>query len=355
MKADGVTIIGPKLWQAADTHGCYNCSLVRLKIYAAKMGISLPTGSGAAAGYAGYDNNVDDFTIDERLPDGTSSGVTGTYALTLDGPSSGPTEGIEFNKRLTISNGRVYGYGITGTTDSGVFRMTGSVQNIAITNVIVDNWAGTVFSVGGKNTSGISISNSIIGGMKSAMVSQGGTETIGYIVSITGMDTSGKISINGIVHNPTNGNVAGSGVNGSGFNPSVPSILIGANDFSSALLQYGFNNYQVHGVGAPGAILKTGVSGAVTVDMTPSLLSPGVPIVVRFSGLTGNVTSVTFTNMLKNQQVILMNDDTTYTVTMTRAAAVLAGGSNWVGSRYGTLHLINGTTYLQELSRANNS
>jgi hypothetical protein len=78
-----VTIIGPEIWQALDTHGVYNARFTNNLIFGAQHGISVTCSSGSFSNYAGYDNIILGNTIDLNLQDGSVSGTTPGYGITI--------------------------------------------------------------------------------------------------------------------------------------------------------------------------------------------------------------------------------------------------------------------------------
>lgn len=343
---DGVTVIGPKIWQAIDTHGAYNITVVNCKTFGAGRGISLTTGSGDAIQYAGWQNMACNNTVDTKLPDGTQpSGIVIADGLTIRGPTTGTAQWS-----LIVSNNIIRGYGIANSVSAGPINASAGNRNYVITGNIIDDWAGAAIIFGGNGSGGAVIDGNIIGDNRNPASESSGA---GACIALNNT-LAGKVVISNNVHNPNSGKEARWGIGGSGYNPSSPLIVMGINDFRSATAGLtNTNDFNLHGTGFPGAIQVSGVSGSITVDVSPGLLAPGIPLKVRFQSLTGPVTVTNFTGAMRNMNIIVENLDATNSVTITRNNAFLPGSVNAVLGQYDTICLARSATLWTATSGVN--
>jgi hypothetical protein len=241
-----------------------------------------------------------------------------------------------------------------------IYASTG-VKNYIISNNIIEDWGNSAIVV--SNTfSGVSICGNIFGDLHNALVANGGSETAGHCILLTGSTATGPVLISGNLHNPQISNhQAKDGVAGdSSFQSSATNqVTMAANDFSKAV------NGNTIGALTDGIISVTAVTGSVTVALDQAMrFSTGNirdPILVICSALTGAITITGFTiagsvgGVPTNTTIILSNTDASHNVTVDRTNAVLAGGANFVGGNRSRLVLIKGVTYWEEVSRSLNS
>jgi hypothetical protein len=312
---DGLTVIGPKLWQAIDTHGCYNYTATNNRVYAAKFGIAATGGSGSASTYAGWQNIVTNNIIDTRMPDGTASGVVGVYGITMQGGAT------TANTEIIVSNNIIKGY-TTQSINAAVY-----CKRALITGNIFADWAGVgIFAQVGVN-------NTAITGNLFGPPSAAGAEA----VNMTG---------SGIFRATLSGNICEAAT----FTPTIGArltmdatsrLMIGENMFDVCTSDYTVTTEGTcHGPGRPGVIKRTAVSGAITVDCSLSRIAPGVPLTIEFSALSGAVTSIDLQNAPIGALITLVNYDAASTVTYTRAVSALGGAVNWVGNQDDVLGLM---------------
>lgn len=334
---EDVTVIGPKIWQAIDTHGCYNVSVKNCRTFAAKHGISV---TGTSAGdYAGWRNSAVDNIIDLLMPDGTSAGVTPGEALTINGGSTVP------NTEVIVTGNRINGYGAAGT--SRAIKASANLKRFVISHNIITNWQGVAVLIQTGTTDGV-VTENVFGeptasGAECIEISGAGAQHLLL---------SGNIAEKGATRQPNIGarlsQVAGS------------RITVGPNMFDLCATPYTAPaSGTFHGPGLPGRIDVTATSGAVTVDCGISRVARGVPINVLFSALSGAITGVTLDNVMVGSVIRLANLDAANTVTFSRSVAALDAAANWVGGQYDTLTLLRqdlgGGIVFAELGRAVNS
>lgn len=332
---DGVTVIGPKIWQGIDTHGCYNVTVTNCKVHAAARGIALTAGSNAAANYAGWRNKCIGNVVDINYPDDTASGAIPQEGITLNG-------GATFAQTDLVCTGNtVRGYGASTTYS---IRMSAYCQRFVVSQNHIVDWQGIGIYCQTGTTDGL-LSDNVFGEPAA---------TAAECINITGADSprmriGGNLVAKGATRQPSIGvrfAVA-----------SSARILVDPNGFDLCSVSYLSGVGVAHGPGLPGVVNVSG-SGAVTADCAIAALAPNVPITVEFSGLTGAITGVTLNNVPIGGQVVLVNKDATNSVTFTRAVSALAGGVNWVGDQYDTLRLMRqdiGVATFVELSRSSNS
>ena len=121
-------------WIGIDCHGAYEIIISHNKVYDCMQGIAIPTGSGAAAVYAGWNNQVIHNIIDARHSDSTSSGreLTG-YGINVNGGAT------EANIRVIVADNIIYGYGVASNANTGAIQST-SADNIIIHDNIIEHW-----------------------------------------------------------------------------------------------------------------------------------------------------------------------------------------------------------------------
>lgn len=161
----GVTFHGPEIWEALDFHGGYQMVFAHNKIYACKYGIMAGNSSGDAAAYAGYENVITGNIIDTRLPDGTSSGVTPGYGITIQGGASG-TLGTSW--QIVVTGNIIRGYGdATPSTVSASIHANVYVDYVVISDNVIMSWTGygIIFSAGAGR---VVCSNNIFERMRAA-------------------------------------------------------------------------------------------------------------------------------------------------------------------------------------------
>lgn len=330
---NGLTVQGPRIWQAIDTHGCFEVSVINCKVYASKLGISLTASSGDATNYAGQNNTAFNNTVSTLGVDGLGKGVTPAAAFTINGGSA------VSNRQCRIIGNIIDGYGSTGLATGGVFVATAYANNFIISQNIIKRWYGAVFAIG-TNCTGWSINDNIIDGMALS------TETVGYIVSLTGSGYTNSV-INGNVHNPLTGTAATWFLNGSGTKPATPEIYMGVNQMDHCSAG-GINSAWVASCHGPGhGAIITIADGATTLDVSAVRSCPMVPITFYLptSGITANVTITDITGETRGQRVKLLNDNATYNLIFTRSNAALDGSANITLGRFDNAMIYKGALY----------
>lgn len=143
------TIIAPKIWTGLDAHGGYGITMADNMVYGAKVGISLASGSNAAANYAGYDNAVRNNLITIFNQDGTSvSGLTPQYGIVSQGGSTVP------HTRVSITGNHVVGYSVNSKTSACVpIYVNVYADRVVCSGNIIEGWSGfgIYLSQGTKN------------------------------------------------------------------------------------------------------------------------------------------------------------------------------------------------------------
>ncbi|ATQ42816.1 right-handed parallel beta-helix repeat-containing protein [Caulobacter mirabilis] len=344
----GLTVIGPKLWQAIDTHGAYGVKVIGCHVYGAARGVSLTTGSGAAETYAGYDNIAVGNVIDANLPDGTAvSGLNPVSGFELRGGFPGGTS----HERFVVMGNTIRGYGQVDSAEAGSIRATVATRKYVIANNVIENWAGVGINLGAGQLGGV-VTGNVFGDLRVPMAADGGTETYGYCISISSA-AAGAMVVSGNIHDYVQ-NRAHKGFN---VHPNATiTCSVGDNHFSRCLAATPIDvpRGRAHGVGAPSVIDIPQTSGTITVDVSLSRLAPGAPLIVRAPALTDNLTITDFTGAPLGTRIVVMNDSA-HTVTVTRANALLRDGLNWTGdTRYSQLELVKGVPYWREASRSKN-
>lgn len=318
-------------WQGIDTHGVYNLRVANNAVFACKNGISVTSGSGAAVNYAGWQNTITGNVVDASNRDGTLSGRENTgFGLTLEGGATVP------HSRFTCVGNVVRGYGLVNSSTAGAIRLANSYNKAVIANNVIDNWGGVGLYISGV-VKGAVVSGNVFGDLAAPLTDLGGTESRGYCIYVSGAGAK-SINIVGNTHDYLT-NQAREGVD---IGSTVPSRLgISGNDFSKV---YGTAisaaGTQLLGMDLTPVVEVTNTIGSLTVDLAAVTKGPAnAAIIVKCFGLTGNITITDLQNSHKGQVVRIINEDTTYSVTVNRTNAYLQGGVNWVGNRYDILIL----------------
>lgn len=97
---------------------------------------------------------------------------------------------------------------------------------------------------------------------------------------------------------------------------------------------------------------RTGLSGSTTIAVGSN---PTKRTSVKFSALGGATTLTNITGAAVGDEVTLVNEDASSSVTLDRSNAVLAGGANAVLGQYDTLRVVFTDSLWHELSRSANS
>lgn len=220
---DGVTVYGPEIWEAMDVHGGYQCSFVDNHIYAAKHGIMAGNSSGDAAAFAGYQNIISRNVIDVRLADGSASGVTPGYGITVQGGGSATT-GNSWQLEVTDNILRGFGDATPGTNSAPILLNT-YVDRANISGNVIDEWTGYGIYVG-LGSATLSINSNTFSRMSAA---SGGDSACIYFTN----DYAGKAVAVGNVLDP-GGNQPVYGLRAAGTSQSISY----ASDFRSAGTEY---------------------------------------------------------------------------------------------------------------------
>lgn len=128
-------------WEGLDCHGGYEVQIVHNRVYATKYGIAVPSSSGDATAFAGYNNIVAHNIVDGRNRDGTASGRENTgYGINLNGGST-------VNQRRILCEGNIlYGKGILTNDSSGAIQALWC-DNLLIGSNVIDMWGGAAILV----------------------------------------------------------------------------------------------------------------------------------------------------------------------------------------------------------------
>jgi hypothetical protein len=324
---DGLTVIGPKIWQAIDTHGCYNTTFANCRTFAAKHGISVTGGSGMAESYAGWNNACINCVVDARMQNGTAAaGLIAGIGITLNGGAAVQNTG------LICSNNRVHGYGMAVAGNYTGYAIYASVyaDKFLISNNIITGWSGCGIFCQTGTTDGLVIDN-VFG---EPVIS---SPFVAECINVTGGATfrlriGGNLVERGVTLQPTIGVRFGVA--------SASRILVDPNMFDLCGIPYLNGDGVAHGPGLPGMVRISAVSGVVAIDCSLAKLAPAIPLTVVFSALTANITGVTLNNSVVGGKILLLNEDATKTVTFAASPiAALAGAASWVGTQWDTLTL----------------
>jgi hypothetical protein len=247
---EGLTVLGPKIWQGIDTHGGFNVNVEGCRVFAAKYGISLTTSSGAASNFAGYSNKAVNNTIDINNIDGTSSGAVANTAIVIAGGSGSVHEGC------VVSGNIIRGYGAGSTTP---IRVGIYACGFIVSNNVLEDWDGF----------GIFVENNSAGGIISDNVFRNClTDESAQCINLQGLGI-GCVVVSGNVHYPSANNAA----YGIVTNADVPAgtVMVSGNDFSRCSTPYSIGVFNaitsgaflnVYGLGAIAKISDSSTSGS---------------------------------------------------------------------------------------------
>jgi len=320
-------------WEGIDTHGAYEILVANNHVYATKYGIALTSSSGAAAGYAGYQNICIGNVIDGRNKDGTTSGYENTgYGINLSG-------GATVHQIDVICSGNILSYKGEISNASGGAIHVSLADNFVINANSINLWGGHCVYYAGSST-GV-IQGNMFGGMASAADTQG--------VCIKDDTGTAKVSIIGNKHAASGGgNLANEGFRQAGSATTRP--YLSANDFSLATTPYitvtalGFSS----GNQRTNYILES--AGAATINV--SALTGGWGVVQLSNAGTYNITNLT---NAEEGQIVTLENMGAGTITFTRSNARLAGSVAAVLNQYATLTVkLSGSQWIEISSSLTN-
>lgn len=326
-------------WEGIDCHGGYEISIARNHVFNTKGGIACPSGSGAAANYAGWNNSVCDNVVDGRKSDGTASGRENTaYGINMNGGAT------VLHQNFICRGNRTVCKGILGNANSGAIQVAFCSNGVVSDNVI-QKWGGC--GINQDASVGLTIENNL--GLELGGAAAGAE----YFISMEAVTANGKthtIRGNRMI---ANGGTAGRvGLRGTTLT-SLP--LLDGNDFGAGTVSaYSLPAiFQMTSEGLPRLVATVNNGGAgETIDLAP--MSRYATFIVQ---VTSNNAASLVTNLIngvQGQDVLLYTPGAT-AWTFNRANAVLAGGANFVASQYDTLRLLNAGALWAEQSRSANS
>jgi hypothetical protein len=344
----GQNYVAYNAWEPIDSHGGYEITIDSNHVYASYGGIALCSSSGAAAGYAGYDNAVINNIVDARNPDGTTSGYENdNYGINLNGGST-------LNHKNVVCTGNIVtGHGILGNTNSGAIQAV-FVQNANISNNIVQKWGGSCI-IGTASSSMVISGNTFLelGGVAA------GAENAIMIETTSALGNTFTITNNSM---QANGGTAGLvGVRA----PQLTTLpYFAGNDFAAAT-STGYvvpNDFLVSDIASPiyrVSVNNAGGGAAVNVDVAALSRYPNFRIDITSSNAASEISN--FTNGVYGQVVYIHSPDSTAFVLNTTAKR-LSGGTAFTASQWDTITLLQtgdtagvGGVYWTELCRSVNA
>ena len=344
----GQNYVAYNAWEPIDCHGGYEITIDSNHVYASYGGIALCSSSGAAAGYAGYDNAVINNIVDARNPNGTASGYENdNYGINLNGGST-------LNHKNVVCTGNiVVSHGILGNTNSGAIQAV-YVQNANISNNIVQKWGGSCI-IGTASSSMVISGNTFLelGGTAA------GAENAIMIETTSALGNTFTITNNSM---QANGGTAGLvGVRA----PQLTTLpYFAGNDFAAAT-STGYvvpNDFLVSDIASPiyrVAVNNAGGGAAVNVDVAALSRYPNFRIDITSSNALSEISN--FTNGVYGQVVYIHSPDSTAFVLNTTAKR-LSGGTAFTASQWDTITLLQtgdvsgvGGVYWTELCRSVNA
>jgi hypothetical protein len=344
----GQNYVAYNAWEPIDSHGGYEITIDSNHVYASYGGIALCSSSGAAAGYAGYDNAVINNIVDARNPDGTASGYENdNYGINLNGGST-------LNHKNVVCTGNIVtGHGILGNTNSGAIQAV-FVQNANISNNIVQKWGGSCI-IGTASSSMVISGNTFLelGGAAA------GAENAIMIETTSALGNTFTITNNSM---QANGGTAGLvGVRA----PQLTTLpYFSGNDFAAATsAPYVVpNDFLVSDISSPlyrVAVDNAGGGAAVNVDVAALSRYQTFRIDVTSDDALSEISN--FTNGVYGQVVYIHSPDSTAFVLNTTAKR-LSGGTAFTASQWDTITLLQtgdtngvGGVFWTELGRSVNA
>jgi hypothetical protein len=344
----GQNYVAYNAWEPIDCHGGYEITIDSNHVYASYGGIALCSSSGAAAGYAGYDNAVINNIVDARNPDGTASGYENdNYGINLNGGST-------LNHKNVVCTGNiVISHGILGNTNSGAIQAV-YVQNANISNNIVQKWGGSCI-IGTASSSMVISGNTFLelGGAAA------GAENAIMIETTSALGNTFTITNNSM---QANGGTAGLvGVRA----PQLTTLpYFAGNDFAAATSS-GYvvpNDFLVSDIASPiyrVTVNNAGGGAAVNVDVAALSRYPNFRIDITSSNAASEISN--FTNGVYGQVVYIHSPNSTAFVLNTTAKR-LSGGASYTMTQWDTCTLLQtgdasgvGGVYWTELGRSVNA
>lgn len=298
------TVMNIPIWEGIDAHGGYELKFHHNNVYNCDIGIALAGGSGAAAGYAGEDNEVSFNNVYLNQIDGTATTVVAASKL-----------GIELKGGVTVLHRKVRcignvidGYG-DEVTPSYSIEATNCVPVVVTGNTCL-NWAGYGFYA--ANAEGVIADNTFQG------VSNATGSTCVFLDT-----TTGTWVVKGNRHHPISGTASAGGLRIN--NTNNPRCLIQGNDFFSATTPFqGFADGD-HTLGDSYPVPRLTVTGTPTsFDLTPLGNAPLVDVLLNVSGNS----TVSTINGPTIGGVVRIRQSAGFTTTFDRTHAALQGSAN---------------------------
>lgn len=344
----GANYVSDIAWEGIDCHGGYEITIDSNHVYATRQGIACSSSSGAAAGYAGWDNAVINNVVDARNQNGTASGYENQqYGINLNGGST-------LNHKNVVCTGNiVYGHGILGNANSGAIQCV-YMQNGNISNNIIQKWGGSCVvatASSGMVISGntfLELGGSVVGGDNCIMMET--VSSLGKTFSIT----NNRMSANG-------GTAGGVGVRAE-YLTTLP--FFAGNDFAAATsAPYALPaDFLVSGVNSPlyrVTVSNAGGGAAESIDVSALSRYQTFRIEVASSNALSEIAN--FTNGVYGQIVTVYSPNSTAWKLNTTGFR-LSGGTAFSATQYDIISVLQtgdtggvGGVYWTETSRSVNA
>jgi hypothetical protein len=333
----GQNYLAYNAWEPIDCHGAYEVTIDGNHVYASYGGIACSNSSGAAIGYAGWDNAVVNNIVDARNPDGTASGYENdNYGINISGGSTQPHRNVICSGNIVIS------HGILGNGNSGAISAQ-QVTNAQICENIIQKWGGTGINI--TSSLQLNIVNNI------SLELGGAAAGVEYFISADNTTNGKTLTVEGNVMSANGGTAGRLGFRGQSLT-SMP--YFSGNDFSAATNgAYALpSQFQMVSESQPSLIATVNNAGTgQTIDISP--MSRYADFVVQVTSSDALSTITNLTGGIARQRVTLYSPNAT-AWTFTRNNARLGGSINFVASQYDTLALMLFGAEWIELSRSAN-
>lgn len=312
------TVYDVPLWAGLDAHGGYELKFANNRIYNCRHPLSIASGSGDAANYAGDNNQIiGNYATDHKLNGSPTSIATPGYAIVVSGGSTTKHSGVIVADNILDGFGDTIG-GFTGVSSIRAQQ----VRSLLIARNIFRNWLGTAIYT--SSSDGI-IEHNVFEGVNDA------TNSCCIFLDTT----TGVWILSGNKHYPVTGTAAAQGVNIN--NTSNPRCVFDGNNFDYATAPYAgsFTGASVRGIGD--TIPQITVTGSPTsIDLSSLGRTPRVLVNVNATG-SSTIGDITGTHI---GQIIYLYFPGLFTTTFDRSHAVLDAGANFVSTQYDTLTLL---------------
>lgn len=319
------TFINDINWEGIDCHGGYDIAIINNKIYNTKLGISCPSGSGAASNYAGWKNRIEGNTIDGRKVDGTVSGRENTgYAINVNGGSTVRHTGVDVIYNIITAKGTI-SQSATGVINAQQLRgglIGGNTLRL---------WGGIGIQL--DNSDGVIVPDNIFQELAAG-------DTVGRCILYTG--TTGSFTFRGNRADANGGTPAKVGI--AAVNMTAAAIC-SDNDFKQCSTAEGLfltSPPFLRGTDYPNSIIMTVAAAAV--DVTP--LAGALPITIVVNVSSAPFTLDTITGAKSGQWIAIVNIGS-QAVTFSRSSSALLGSAVAVIPTKGTMLLarVGATNY----------